>query len=69
MKVVSNSSPLINLAGIGKLTVLHDLYDQLIIPESVWQEVVVDGFGQPGSHKVQSASWIQRQAVKTGSLC
>jgi hypothetical protein len=63
MKVVSNSSPLINLAGIGKFNLLRDLYGQLIIPEAVWREVVVDGRGQPGSAEVESADWIQRQAV------
>lgn len=68
MKVVSNSSPLINLAGIGKLALLRDLYDQLIIPEAVWQEVVVNGSGQPGSEEVESAAWIQRQAVTNSEL-
>ena len=38
MRVVSNASPLINLARIGKLTLLRDLYGELIVPEAVWQE-------------------------------
>ena len=46
MRVVSNASALINLARIGKLTLLRDLF-------AVWQEVVVEGAGQPGA-----APWI-----------
>ena len=48
MKVVSNASALINLARIGKLNLLHELYGELVISEAVWQEVVIKGAGQPG---------------------
>jgi predicted nucleic acid-binding protein len=43
MKIVSNASPLINLARIGKLGLLQKLYGELIIPGAVWQEIVVEG--------------------------
>jgi len=48
--VVSNSSALINLARIGKLELLEDLYGEVCIPEAVWQEAVVKGEG-PGWSK------------------
>lgn len=41
--VVSDSSALINLARIGKLALLRDLYGEVYIPEAVWQEAVVRG--------------------------
>ncbi len=63
MTVVSNASPLINLARIGKLDLLHELYGELTVPEAVWQEVVVDGAGQPGADQVKASSWIKVQAV------
>lgn len=63
MRVVSNSSALINLARIGKLTLLRELFGVLIVPDAVWQEVVVEGAGQPGADEIGSADWIQRQAV------
>lgn len=43
MTVVSNASPLINLARVGKLDLLRDLYGEIIIPDAVWHEVVKDG--------------------------
>jgi predicted nucleic acid-binding protein len=70
MSVVSNASPLINLAWIGKLDLLRQLYGELTIPGAVWQEVVVEGIGQPGADDVKAATWIKTQAVKnTESLC
>ena len=60
MRVVSNSSVLINLARIGKLDLLHELYGELVIPEAVWQEVVIKGAGQPGTDEVKAATWIKK---------
>ena len=68
MSVVSNASALINLARIGKLTLLRDLYGELIVPEAVWQEVVVEGTGQPGANEVESATWIKTQAATNRQL-
>ncbi len=68
MSVVSNASPLINLARIGKLTLLRDLYGELIVPEAVWQEVVIEGAGQPGADEVESATWIKTQAATNRQL-
>jgi len=59
MKVVSNTSPLINLAWIGRLETLHELYGTIEIPEAVWHEIVVQGAGQPGAKEVSDASWIK----------
>lgn len=68
MKIVSNASPLINLARIGQLELLHQLYGQLLIPEAVWREVVVDGAGQPGAEAVEAATWIETQAATNKQL-
>jgi len=68
MSVVSNASPLINLARIGKLDLLRQLYDELLIPEAVWYEVVIEGVGQPGAEEVKAAIWIKTQSVTNTSL-
>jgi predicted nucleic acid-binding protein len=39
MSVVSNASALINLARIGKLNLLRELYGELVIPEAVWHDI------------------------------
>lgn len=68
MSIVSNASPLINLARIGRLDLLRQLYGELSIPEAVWHEVVVQGTGQPGADEVKAATWIKRQAVTNQAL-
>ena len=68
MSVVSNASPLISLARIGRLNLLHELYGQLLIPEAVWREVVVDGAGEPGAEEVAAAPWIRACAVTNTPL-
>lgn len=68
MSVVSNASPLINLARIDQLDLLPRLYGELLIPEAVWEEVVIEGAGQPGADEVKAATWIKRQAVANRSL-
>jgi uncharacterized protein len=66
--VVSNSSALINLARIGKLALLRDLYVEVCIPEAVWQEAVVIGEGQAGANEIKAAVWIKTLRVKNSEL-
>jgi predicted nucleic acid-binding protein len=56
MNVVSDASPLIALIRIGQLDLLCQLYSEIIIPEAVWHEVVVEGADQPGAEVVSFAS-------------
>ena len=68
MIVVSNASPLISLARIGKLDILRELYGEFTIPEAVWDETVVEGRDQPGANEIKSANWIIRKAVVNKQL-
>jgi predicted nucleic acid-binding protein len=63
MIVVTDTSPIINLAAIGQIELLHLLYGILVIPQGVYEEIVVLGAGQPGANEVQSAHWIQTQPI------
>ena len=38
-KVIVNSTPLIVLCGIGKLNILKEMYEEIIIPSAVFREV------------------------------
>lgn len=68
MKVVSNASPLINLARIGQLDLVPQMFERLLLPEAVWQEVVEDGQGQPGADEIRRAAWIERASVANRQL-
>lgn len=68
MNVVSNASPLINLSRIGKIDLLHRLFGNLVIPGSVWNEIVVEGQGLPGAEIVKSSSWISKNEVSNVPL-
>lgn len=68
MNVVSDASALINLARIGELDLLHRLYGELLIPDAVWREVVIEGAGQPRAEEVRAASWIETRDVANEHL-
>ena len=68
MSVVSNASPLIGLARIGKLELLQQLYGELVIPEAVEHEVVVEGAELPAADQVGKAAWIKTRTVSNKQL-
>jgi uncharacterized protein len=68
MIVASNASPLINLGRIRRLGLLAQLYGELLVPEAVWHEVVVQGKGQPGAHEVETAAWVRVAPVTNHAL-
>ena len=39
MKVVSNTTPIISLSSVGRLDILRQLFNEIIIPESVYAEI------------------------------
>ena len=61
LAVVSDSSPLMNLAGIGRLYLVHEQFGEVIIPPSVWDEIVLNSDTLPGVSEVREAydaGWI-----------
>lgn len=68
MIVVSDASPLMNLAAIDLLDILPPLFSSVLIPPTVYEEIVVIGAGKPGAAEVQSADWIQVQSCEDVSL-
>ena len=62
--VVSNTSPIVNLACVGRLGLLGDLYGELVIADAVFDEIVVQGAGRPGAVEVQQADWIVRRPLR-----
>jgi predicted nucleic acid-binding protein len=61
--VVSDTSPITNLAAISQLNLLQQLYSHLIIPTAVYNEMVKVDQLVPGAVEVQTLPWIQTQAV------
>jgi uncharacterized protein len=68
MIVVSNTSPLTNLAAIKQFELLHHLYGELHIAAAVWDELNKEGIRWPGSNEVDDADWVQHYRVKNREL-
>jgi len=62
--VVADSSCLIALARSGQLEVLQALFGRIAIPSAVYDEVVNQGAGRPGSREVAQAEWIVTMPVR-----
>jgi len=68
MIVVSNTSPLTNLAAIGQFDLLRKLYARLHIAQGVWDELNAKGLRWPGSESVAAADWVERHTVNNEPL-
>jgi predicted nucleic acid-binding protein len=63
MIIVSNTSPIINLAMVGQLNLLEQLYLNIDLAQAVYDEIVVAGIGKPGASEMQKANWLQVHQV------
>jgi predicted nucleic acid-binding protein len=68
MIVVSNTSPLTNLAAIGRFDLLRHLYGRLHFAEAVWEELNARGQHWPGRDEAATADWIERHTVQQQAL-
>jgi predicted nucleic acid-binding protein len=62
--VVSNSTPLIALASIGRFSALRELFKQVHVPQAVFSEVAGDKRRRAGSREIRAASWINTVQVE-----
>jgi predicted nucleic acid-binding protein len=68
MIVVSNTSPITNLAAIGQFDLLRQLYAGLHIPDAAWDELGARDKRWPGRDEVSAADWIERHTVQNNTL-
>lgn len=68
MIVVSDTSPLMNLAVVEHLHLLHQLYDTVLIPDAVWNELSMLSAHHPEVTDVHTLSWLERQPVTSRSV-
>jgi uncharacterized protein len=61
--VVSDTSVITNLAAIGHLQLLSQLYEEVTIPQRVYRELVDIDPPVPGTLEIQTASWVQVKQV------
>lgn len=68
MIVVSDTSPLSGLAIAGHLSLLHQLYGQVVIPIAVAEELRRGGQDDPRIDEVLALSWIEVQQPTNQTL-
>jgi predicted nucleic acid-binding protein len=59
MKVVVNATPLIALSLINRLALLPALFEEIIVPRAVYEEIVVQGGNRMGAAALSDAAWMQ----------
>ena len=65
MIVVSNTTPLIGLASIGRFELLSRLFSTINIPQAVYDEIVVAGREKGiAIREVSTSSWVKTVAVR-----
>ena len=66
MSIVADASPLIALATIDQLDLLHKLYQQVLIPEAVKQELMLDS-NMAGATRLKQAvdqGWLKTESCE-----
>ncbi|MGB3300055.1 MAG: DUF3368 domain-containing protein [Phormidesmis sp.] len=68
MIIVSDTSPINNLAAINQLHLLRQLYGTVLIPEAVFRELTDPSFSVAGAAEAQTFDWIWAHAVSDRTL-
>ena len=68
MIIVSDTSPINNLAAINQLDLIHQLYGTVLIPDAVYRELTDSHFPVAGATEVRILDWIQTRTVSDRTL-
>ena len=67
MSVIINATPLIALAVVEQLELLPQIFGEIIVPTTVYNEVIGQGLERPGAQIIAQANWLQIVSPKTTS--
>jgi len=59
--IVADSGPIISLARIHQLQLIPGIFQNIVLPSTVYEEIVIKGKGKPGELEIKDASWINVQ--------
>ncbi|MGI8970920.1 MAG: DUF3368 domain-containing protein [Dehalococcoidia bacterium] len=63
MTAISNTSPLILFAKVGRLNLLRAVFDEILVPAAVREEIVFAGGTRAGAAAVADATWIETRRL------
>ena len=66
MIVVSNTTPFSELAKVGRMDLLGDIFGKVIIPQEVYNEITTGT--HPAVNAVKSATWIEVLSIQQISI-
>ena len=67
-EVVSNSSPLIHLAKMNQLDLLHEFFGEIAIPRAVYEECITEGEKREEIVTIKNAEWLHSYTVVDKNL-
>lgn len=59
MSVIVNATPLIALALVNQLDLLPQIFDEIIVPKPVYDEVTNQGLERPGARAIAGVDWLK----------
>ncbi|MDI3475842.1 MAG: uncharacterized protein PWQ79_1175 [Thermococcaceae archaeon] len=65
---MSDSTPLIHLAKIERLELLRELFGEIVIPEAVYKECVIEGGESEDALAIKNAGWIKVEKISDERL-
>lgn len=65
---MSDSTPLIHLAKMGRLKLLREFFGEIIIPEAVYRECVLEGGDSEDALAIKNAKWIKVEKISDEKL-
>lgn len=63
MIIVSDTSPISNLILADHIHLLPQLFGTIIIPETVYQELLANGISHPVTETIQVVDWLEVRSV------
>lgn len=62
--IISDAGPIISFARANRLFILQQVIQAVIIPEAVYEDIVVKGKGKSGSKEIEKGKWSEIVALK-----